>query len=877
MQQQQQQQQQYQQQMQRQQQSQLNSSRVSQERRSTEQQPATDYRSGSSTQGRTSRDRSGSDASSLQGTQNGYSPITSPDNKRDKRFSQRKSRGEDDAIEEKQGKKRSGVFSGLFSRSKDKKERKSGSFGHQTGGSGDGESLLTGRSSEDSTTRRSLNSFSPGQSMGMGRAVQEKDRAVQEAYQRQFLQDPRREHGERSARPGSLIGTPATVPMLNVLRVFAGNNLDTDATFKTVLLNESTTSHDLIRQAMQRFRLGAGHSISDYVLTVKLVEGDERVLHSTEKPLKVFDLLTESMAESSRDIPVATMPSVKRSSVGSISSISSNLSMHPAIARLGNDFSDDHEVKFYLNRKEEIGPDSTQDRSFASSLNPNYGDASLIDPSGHNSSLLGVANESIDNRSSIGSAETQDTIQTNNLSRFALRLLIFPSDLPEGTVFDPQTNALIPKQVLAERGSAGTIPGEGVEQQYREKILALPRNTTVAEVIEQGLDRFGIAEGVVEGGDNVEERSGRRRSKAKIRYGLCLDINNVERSLLPTSKVVEAYPFPPTYYAGPNSRRGMEGRRRSQDSAMLLSMAEEIRPADPVFILRQVHTHKSKTIRALSPTEEVLTQRQDQRRQAELETVAPAPSAKALEEARIAATTDEENGNANHLGAGAGAVVGAGAIVGAGAAAAVGVGIIAAAAAAGVGAGAAAAAVFSTATPTSPTLAPAVTTPPTPTVTQGMTQQEIITAQRAAARERRAAVLGDTQQQQQQSPPSQVQEQQSSVMNQTPSLQSLGSMADGDFGLEHLFAVVDAASRRRPVLTTRGKKGSSVVPQQQTAFQNSGTPLYDFKPQCAGLFPPPAPIIADKRVKDIYLPIGKHLNSLEDSLDQLLSDAMRTF
>ena len=567
----------------------------------------------------------------------------------------------------------------------------------------------------------------------------------------------------------------------------------------------------------------------------------------------------------------------------------------------------------------------------------------------------------------------------------------------------------------------------------------------MAEVIEQGLDRFGIMDGVVEGGDDVEERSSRRRSKGRVRYGLCIDINNSERSLLPTSKILEAYPTPPIFRAGPNNRRGTETKRRSADSAMLLTMTEEIRPSDPVFILRQVHTHKSRSARALSPTEDVLLHKQDQRRQAELETVAPTPSAKAIEEARVAA--------------------------------------------------AAAAAAHSNPTPVSS--APAA-------VGQGMTRQEIIAAQRAAARERRAAVLGaqrneeqgvdvvlddqsrirsskagengrvrysfipvvgqeqdissivedvlkdqrqessnslvpprltnrsasgvtlddyesaptspiggatsplslaevnfdtranttaplhlgtkssavpkaasgasegedvlarfvrnpntaestiedridqvlsrvgvagssngDTTQTQQRSAhlSSSSREttaspisgsgltHQSSTTMTTPlsmlaagaagaaglasvaasaiastvtgtrsesermpsreatagppssdnrvSNRSLGLLANSDFGLDHLYTVVDAASRKRPAgrrATRHAHEGS-----------NADDSLLESKPTVAGLFPPPAPAISDRRVKDIYAPIGKHLNNLEESLDQLLSDVLRTF
>lgn len=561
-----------------------------------------------------SRDRSASDASV------GSSQL-SPESKKDKKAAQRRSKTEEDVVEEKTGKKRSGVFSGLFSRSKDKKDRKSGNFGsshNRNASSGDGDSLINGRSSEESlgNTRRTSQSTNPG------RSVQEKDRAQQEAYQRQFLTttgtNPEGDYrhlsaqqfGGRAARPGSLIGPSGTVPMLNVLRIFAGDDIDSDATFKTVLLNDSTTSKDLVKQAVQRFRLGAGQDPAEYLLTVKLVEGDERQLEGEERPLQVFDKYSEEIAHD-RDTP--TMPSVKRSSVGSISSISSNLSLNPAIARLGNDFSDDHAVKFYLHK-----------RRFDTTSNLSSADQSYT----LEASTLSAANSSADSQQRVSqastmSADTSDTIQASS-ARFALRLLIFPSDLPEGIVFDPQTNALIPQRTLMERGPGGLTPGEGITQDYREKVLVLPRNATVAEVIEHGLDRFGIMEGVVEGGDDVEDRATRRRSKAKVRYGLSVDIKNAERSLQASSKVVDAFPIAPVFKAGASNRRSLDAKRRSIDSMMLLSVADEVRHDDPVFILRQVQPNaKNKTARSLSPTEDVLINKQDQRRQAQLDRVAP--------------------------------------------------------------------------------------------------------------------------------------------------------------------------------------------------------------------------------------------------------------
>lgn len=551
------------------------------------------------------RERATSDAS--QGSQASIER-QSPDSKKEKRSSHRKSRSDEDPTEEKQGKKRSGVFSGLFSRSKDKKERKSGHFSNG--------SLDADAASEDSSIRQSL-------TLG-GRAVQEKDRAQQEAYHRQFLAESRGDTG-RPARPGSLIGTPGSVPMLNVLRVFAGSEVHSGATFKTVLLNDTTTAGDLLRQAAQRFRLGT--DMSSYYLTVKLVEGDERVLHADERPLQVFDKLTETLAASARDTPSA-IPSVKRSSVGSISSVASNLSLNPAIARLESDFSDDHHVKFYLHHRD-FGNDST----FIS-----QGTTSFDSATGGRSREGGYGGAGADDSqhtslSSSLSADASDPMHSLQNMRFPLRLLIFPSDLPEGLVFDPQTNALIPHKALTARGPAGSTPGEGVPQDYREKILSLPRNITVAEVIEQGLERFGILEGVVEGGDDVEDRSSRRRSKGRIRYGLCVKEAGAVRNLPPNGQVLDAYTKAPQFKPSLSSRRS---KHLSTDSSMLLGYYDELSENDPVFILRQMQ--RTRTARPLSPTENVLASKQEERRQAELDKVAPAPSSRALDEARAATT-----------------------------------------------------------------------------------------------------------------------------------------------------------------------------------------------------------------------------------------------
>ncbi len=593
------------------------------------------------------RERASSDASASSTIIGADSSAASD---KDKRKSNRTSKSNDSldtSNDDKQAKKRSGVFS-LFSR-KDKKDRKSANFDERDSMVGissedSHNSYMRGRSSPAASSApvnpvvQAANAgLQPGQSIGMGRAVQERDRATQEAYQRQFLSpqnasfdtssianssasdDKRRMH----QRPGSLIGPSGSTPMLSVLRVFAGEGVDSDSTFKTVLLNDSTRSMDLQRQALQRFGVNPDDT-HKYVLTIKRLEGDERPLDDDEHPLRLFNTLTEILQQGQ-----VTVPSVKRSSVGSISSISSNLSTHPAIARLGNDFSDDHAVKFYISRRDrlqgyvDLSGGRNMDESVAPSVNVSDLSTSQ-DVSNVTSLSLDGQDGARSSHSSVLTAEAGETVQSPT-ARFALRLIIYATDLPDGIVFDPQSNALIPSATLRERLSARPegAAETGSQPRFREKILTFPRNTTVAEVVEEGLDRFGIAEGVVEGGDDVEDRPSRRKSKLHVKYGLAVQAADGERALATTSKVLEAYPSPPAFKLGIGNRRSVDGKRRSIDAAALLGASDDVAAHDPVFVLRQItHAHSGPKARqhlntlgarASSPTDNALAASQDAR------------------------------------------------------------------------------------------------------------------------------------------------------------------------------------------------------------------------------------------------------------------------
>ncbi|KIY66193.1 hypothetical protein CYLTODRAFT_399105 [Cylindrobasidium torrendii FP15055 ss-10] len=381
-------------------------------------------------------------------------------------------------------------------------------------------------------------------------------------------------------RPGSLVmssSNSTSVPDLNVIRVFAGSGIQTDATFKTVLLNASTMSSDLVKQAMQRFRLPAGEDAADYYLTVKELEGSSARLRDDEKPLVVFETLVEAAME---------LPKLKRSSMGSISSISSNLSMLPAIKKLPmNDFTDDSAVKFYLNRH---GAEQDEDDGIDPDETLIAADTSTdLDPSSPRGrpQYLTV--------STAGTAVPAERFSSPSF-RFALQLVIYPTDLPDDMAFDTHTEAIIFKNTLKDRQH--TSLSSGLSMDYRRKVFVFPKNITVAEVIEHGLERFGILEGVVDGGDEVEDKGMKRQSSARVRYGLTVQVDGHDRELRPMGKVIESYPHPPSNKGG-DRKMSQEMKRRSVDSTMLLGSIEDVDEDAPVFVLRRAVSYRNSSSR----------------------------------------------------------------------------------------------------------------------------------------------------------------------------------------------------------------------------------------------------------------------------------------
>ncbi|KIJ58563.1 hypothetical protein HYDPIDRAFT_34061 [Hydnomerulius pinastri MD-312] len=175
-----------------------------------------------------------------------------------------------------------------------------------------------------------------------------------------------------------------------------------------------------------------------------------------------------------------------------------------------NDFSDDSAVKFYLNKR---GTDSRD----SALTEEDEGDDTLYAETSRNT-IQGISTSS-----SSGVNVTPDRFSSPSF-RFALQRVIFPEDLPDDMVFDSLTEAIVFKNTLRDRTTSTSSISSGVSQSQRRKVFTFPKNVTVAEVIERGLERFGILEGVVDGGDEVEDKLTKRRSSTKVRYWLTASI-----------------------------------------------------------------------------------------------------------------------------------------------------------------------------------------------------------------------------------------------------------------------------------------------------------------------------------------------------------------
>lgn len=308
----------------------------------------------------------------------------------------------------------------------------------------------------------------PGKTQPLSFGLQQRDMQQQARFQQQLQQQPQgmspsainamaagamsgvshrlmADHN-KSQRPGSLLVADGSTA-LSVLRVFAGDGIKSEATFKTILLSKQSTSEDIVAQAVQRLQI---HSPGDFFLSIKQIDGRETELSAKQTPLTIIESLGGGVQPAS---------SAGRTSVGSLSSLLAGQSSD----KVANDFGDDSLIKLYINRR-------TDKSNFTQPLQLNL-DASkpFMD-----SSLLA----------------------SSPIAQFPMHITLWASELAPGLAFNAHDRAVVQRN-----------PQSPVTNQIESvvKILWFARNTTVAEVVEASLDRFGI-EGVVAGGDAVDVR-----------------------------------------------------------------------------------------------------------------------------------------------------------------------------------------------------------------------------------------------------------------------------------------------------------------------------------------------------------------------------------
>ncbi|CAG8558078.1 11138_t:CDS:2, partial [Acaulospora morrowiae] len=263
----------------------------------------------------------------------------------------------------------------------------------------------------------------------------------------------------------------------SVVRIFAGQNIPTKFEYKIVLLSQVTNTISLIKQSLKRFKLDNEENWDEYYVTIKESDREPHILMSHEYPLEIFETLTSSY--------LTPLPTVKRTSISSVSSNFSDLSSHEAISKLL--FRDDKNlVCLYINKK------------------------------------------------------SKADVKTNSVEkRFRVRVLAYSDDLPahlrhKGTI--PRVSMSVPKH-LVEKAARRRSREEG---KPREKAVSVTGKNNIGQIVEKAMSKFGITDGVVDDGKPILESD-----DGKPRYYLTMIVNGDEVYLQPETNVMSVYKAPP--------------------------------------------------------------------------------------------------------------------------------------------------------------------------------------------------------------------------------------------------------------------------------------------------------------------------------------------
>ncbi|CAG8515520.1 9039_t:CDS:2, partial [Scutellospora calospora] len=155
--------------------------------------------------------------------------------------------------------------------------------------------------------------------------------------------------------------------------------------------------------------------------------------------------------------------------------------------------------------------------------------------------------------------------------KLRVRILVYADDLPAHLrptkPNESRVSMSVPKH-LAEKAARRRSREEA---KPKEKILIVPVNATVRQIIEKAMDKIGITEGIVDDGGRIHDN----KNNDKLLYRLMVIVDGEEKLVNPNADIVSVYPKPPDI------------RHFSMDSIdSASSTGLDYRPDESIFVLR---------------------------------------------------------------------------------------------------------------------------------------------------------------------------------------------------------------------------------------------------------------------------------------------------
>ncbi|CAO3627458.1 unnamed protein product [Cunninghamella echinulata] len=323
--------------------------------------------------------------------------------------------------------------------------------------------------------------------------------------------------------------TAVVDPSATVLRVYAGN-INVNATYNSVLVYENTNAENLLRLAMDRFhisqiegnsrgkrsaspyQLNSHSSGVEYYLSVKPMDGDERVLLPQDKPLMIYQSLTAHLTT-----PMPSLANIKQQiknvEFGRIGTPTNTSHKRPG-AKYGED-----SIRFYLHKRiRRVNEQNGQvyvkvslyqdDNDMNKKRNKNVNNGNNNNNKNNFNSKDGMKKYS--SSTSLSSSSKNNKTDGNNhhhlSSSFSMRRK---------------------KSTLSASSSTSSLI---TVQSQIDKLIAVPAIATIAELIDIALEKFHLVQTGAES---------HHHNQPKYRMTIVINNQGTEKHLNPNSKIVE--------------------------------------------------------------------------------------------------------------------------------------------------------------------------------------------------------------------------------------------------------------------------------------------------------------------------------------------------